>query len=89
MTPAATAFQNELLSHSSVEQHLQTHKALLKEMHRICLPILNTTEIDYISYTKQYEDKMIHYNLNSENAYDCAGVDVHRIVLYKAHTFFH
>tara|TARA_B100002051_G_scaffold188561_1_gene178606 strand:- start:463 stop:1284 length:822 start_codon:yes stop_codon:yes gene_type:complete len=66
MTPAATAFQNELLSHSSVEQHLQTHKALLKEMHRICLPILNTTEIDYISYTKQYEDKMIHYTTETK-----------------------
>ena len=27
-------------------------------------------------------------NLNNENADDCAGVDVHHIVLYKAHTFY-
>ena len=66
MNQTANARQNSLLSQTSVDQHLESHKALLKEMHRICLPILNTSEIDYISYTKQYEDRIVHYTTESK-----------------------
>ncbi len=46
----------------SVETYLSSHRALAKEMYRICMPVLTCSEIDYVTYTKHYEDRMIHYS---------------------------
>ena len=57
-----TANKLNIINTQSVQNYLSNYKAAFRKMQRHCAPVINFSEIDYITYVKQHKDHFYHFS---------------------------